>query len=168
MMKELGLADEAAEEAGLEAIRALKNRAVTAEARAATAEGKATKLEAENAAMAASQVEADLVKYGNRFAPEKREQWKAALLANRAAAVELLESIKPATETKSAAGKPIYNRAEAGTPSADALKGDEERAAKATAEAKAYQNRERCSFDAAWQAVKAAKPELFTRTGQTA
>lgn len=52
--------------------------------------------------------------YAGRFKPEARAQWKAQLIANRATALRLLESL--AEPPAPAAGQPVLNRAGGQTP----------------------------------------------------
>jgi len=159
VMTELGLGAEAAEEAVVAAVQALKNRA--------------SALERANAQLLNSQTESDLDRYQDRIKPEKRQEWKQALLVNRAEMLELLEGIRvPAvaqaggTSGQGAAegddALRLHNRARAGTPrDASMLRLHVTRAGQQRAEVLAYQNRHGCPFDMAWRAVKAEKPELF-------
>ena len=129
----LSLAPDASEESVLAATAALKNRAETAEAGLPPLKNRIAELEssvatltqtnkdliAQNAQLLEVQVENDLEKFANRFAEDKREVWKKALLANRADTIVLLETIPaPAAPTAPAAAatKPMHNRAEAKTP----------------------------------------------------
>lgn len=104
----LGLAEDASEDSAVAAIQAIQNRA-------SKAEGQVTTLTTERNTLLGSQVEADLTKYKNRFKQADREKWKSQLIANRAVAIELLESIEEpkASETESVR---ITNRAAAKTP----------------------------------------------------
>lgn len=99
--KKLGLAAEASEEAVLEAIAKLQERA--------------TALESENKEMVANRVEADLVKYADRFTPEAKDTVKAALLRNRAETVALLESVRLPAPAPAKAPL-VLNRGDAKTP----------------------------------------------------
>jgi phage I-like protein len=108
----LGLAAEASEDAILAEVTKLQNRAIDAEKALDPLKNRVTQLETENAAHLEAQVDADLVTYQNRFAPEKRDEWRKALIANRAFAVGLLQSIPAPT----APAAPVLNRASASTP----------------------------------------------------
>ncbi len=129
LMKKLGLADDASEESAVAAVEKITNRASAAETERDT-------LKTQNTELLTAQVESDLEKYKNRFKPEKRDTIKAALIKNRAATVELLESTEApaAAETTTEDPAKITNRAKAKTPeqlAADAkTKKEEERAAK--------------------------------------
>lgn len=94
LLKALGLGEDASEASAVAALKVITNRA--------------THLEAENATLLTAQVDADLQKYSNRFKPEKRETIKKALIANRAAAIDLLEATE-APEVKEPAER-ITNR----------------------------------------------------------
>ena len=159
VMTELGLGAEAAEEAVVAAVQALKNRA--------------SALERANAQLLNSQTESDLDRYQDRIKPEKRQEWKQALLVNRAETLELLEGIRVSTDTRAGGADGsgavegddalrLHNRARAGTPrQSSTLRLSVTRAGQQRAEVVAYQNRHGCPFDIAWRAVKAEKPELF-------
>jgi phage I-like protein len=103
----LALAADATEDVALAQVQALKNRAATADA-----------LKAERDTLLAAQVETDLEKYKNRFKPENREKIKAALIANRATTVELLEATEaPAVVVEETAEqKRLTNRGTAKQP----------------------------------------------------
>jgi len=152
LLKEIGLPADATTEAAVAAVQALKNRA--------------TELEQFNSALLNSQVETDLDQYQDRFRIEARDQWKKALLANRDLALALLKSVVvPLSRTESqgsAVVAPLHNRASAKTPAASApVAANPETAARQRAEVLAYKNRTGCTFDQAWQAVRAERPELF-------
>ncbi len=159
VMTELGLGAESAEEAAVAAVQALKNRV--------------SALERANAQLLNSQTESDLDRYQDRIKPEKRQEWKQALLVNRAETLELLEGIRVPTvapdggraaegPAEAESGLRLHNRALAGTPrDLSTLRLHVTRAGQQRAEVLAYQNRHGCPFDMAWRAVKAEKPELF-------
>jgi hypothetical protein len=154
LLKEIGLPADATTEAAVAAVQALKNRAA--------------ELEQSNSALLNSQVETDLDQYRDRFKTEARGQWKKALLANRDLALGLLDSVVvPPSRTESqgsAVVAPLHNRASSKTPVAGApVVANPETAARQRAEVIAYKNRIGCTFDQAWQAVKADKPELFAK-----
>ncbi len=139
----LGLSAEASEEAALAEVTKLKNRAAAAEAELAPLRNRNAELEASAAELLGAQVEHDLARFAPRFKPEARDKWRAALLANRAGALELLESLAigagpgasasradwtrpgaPVTGVSGGAGRsPIHNRAEAVPPNGDFLAG---------------------------------------------
>lgn len=114
LMKALGLAEDASEDSAVAAVQVITNRATTAE-------GKVTTLTSEREALLSAQVDADLEKYKNRYKPEKREDFKKALIANRAGTLDLLAALaEPAAETTK-----ITNRATAKTPEHSAADGDQ-------------------------------------------
>jgi hypothetical protein len=169
VMSELGLAADASEESALTAVQALKNRAASAESRAA-------ELAKTNALLLEGQVEADLERYKGRYKPAAREKWKAALLANREVALELLEGVpeggvqnaeggmerhRPSPAAHCQPSAPLHNRAVAGHPEFGMRSVECGVAERQRAEVLAYKNRHECTFERAWQAVKAEKPELF-------
>lgn len=154
----LGLAPEAAEEAALAEITKLVNRATSAET-------KITVLEQQNQELLAAQVEADLDRFAERFAPDARDKWKQALLMNRLGTLELLQSLPEPVKSPGAnlrpgsgdAPPPMHNRARAKTPDSPALSLEDSRL-KAVRE---YRLRTGCGFQAAWEAVQTDQPELF-------
>jgi len=176
VMSELGLAADASEERAVAAVQALKNRAASAESRAA-------ELAKTNALLLGGQVEADLERYKGRYKPAAREKWKAALLANREVALELLEGVmecgvrsaecgvrnaecgrerqRSSPAFLGQGGAPLHNRAAAGHPELGLRSGECGAVERQRAEVQAYKNRHGCTFYRAWQAVKAEKPELF-------
>jgi hypothetical protein len=179
VMSELGLAADASEASAMAAVQALKNRAASAESRAA-------ELAKTNALLMEGQVEADLERYKGRYKPAAREKWKAALLANREVALELLEGVmecgmrsaecgvrsaecvrerqRPSPAVHGQPAGPLHNRAAAGHPELGRRSGECGAAERQRAEVLAYRNRHGCTFDRAWQAVKAERPELFAGT----
>jgi len=146
MAAALGLAATASEDAVLAGVTELKNRATT--------------LETENKDLREAQVEADLAKYANRYAPEKKESIKAALIANRKSTIEILEMV-PERAATAPAKAPMHNRATAKAPEKSPAGATGDIYAKQNAEVKAYMNRNNVDFDSAFQAVMAEKPELF-------
>jgi phage I-like protein len=147
LLIELGLDAEATEQAVLAAVRALKNRAV--------------ELEETSARLLSGQVDADLEKHAKRIRPEAREKWRQALLANRAGAIELLESIiAPVSSAETPAGV-VHQRVVAGMPVGSKWASAPPEAERQKIAVLAYKNRHGCSYDQAWQAVKAEHPHLF-------
>lgn len=117
----LGLSPDAAEDAVLAEtlklqkqaglVPALQNRVTELETAHATITNRCNEL-------LGQQVEADLEKFSNRFAADKRDAWKQALLANRSGTLALLESIAApkAEDKKPDAPKPMHNRSAAQPP----------------------------------------------------
>ena len=159
LTEKLGLAAEASEDAILDALTSIMNRATTAESALAGAKASSETLRAENKTLREAQIESDLELHKNRFAPEQRENWKELLALNRESALKALAGLP---ELKPAAGaakeKLVVNRATAKTP-ADHGSGNPGDPLKAAVED--YRVKNRCSFEDAWNAVKREKPELF-------
>ena len=152
----LDLAPEASEEAAVARVEALKSEA----AKAAELKNRVEALARERDLLLEAQVEADLEKYQSRLSPESLPKWKAALLANRAEALELLAGIPEPAEHGGAHNKPpLTNRAVPGTPGG-APQGGDLRALRNRA-VQEFQIINKCGFEQAWNAVRAAKPELF-------
>ena len=149
----LGLSAEASEDAILVEVTKLVNRATEAETALAPLKNRITTLEADNKGLLDGQVEADLEKYSNRFKPATREKLKAQLLANRAATIDLLESLEEINPAGDTTGKaPLTNRAKAtppGTKGAPAKNEEQVRVTALTNRARALQTGGR-SFDDAW------------------
>lgn len=164
VLKLLGLADDASEESAVAAITQIKNRATTAE-------GQVTTLTKQNGELLAAQVESDLEKYKNRFTPATREKWKAALVANRASTLELLEGLTPIADGKGGGDKGrITNRDSAQSPAGDGS-GDETVAQKQAAASRAARivNRahqiakeQKISFSQAYTKAEAEEPPVST------
>ncbi len=155
----LGLSAEASEDAILAEVTKLINRATTAEQAVEPLQTENARLKTEHEALVNAQVETDLETYKNRFKPEAREKWKAALLANRAGALELLDSM-PAAAQASAAQLP--NRASAKTPTGTPSGSDPQaRAQKAAELIEDYRLSNRCSHEVAHNHIRRKHPELF-------
>ncbi len=107
LLKKLGLAEDASEESAVAALQAIQNRGSQVES-----------LTAERDALLTVQVDSDLAKYANRFKAADRDKWRKQLIANRAGAIELLESVEVAAAPAEGARDPerITNRAAARTP----------------------------------------------------
>ncbi len=154
----LDLTPEASEEAAVAKLEKLKSDA----AKAAELKNRVEALTQERDALLATQVEADLEKFKNRLTPESLPKWKTALLANRGVTIVLLEGMAvPAEGT--AHTKPLTNRQPQGTPAswpAGSEKSDDLRTLRNRA-VQEFQAINKCEFEPAWNAVRAAKPELF-------
>jgi phage I-like protein len=147
----LGLGPEAAEEQAVAEITQLKNRLTAAETRIHA-------LTDENNALAALRADADLDRFQNRFASEARGKWRAALLANRQAAIELLESL-PVPASLPGTLAPQHLRAATKTPDIHPL------ANRATEQRRAvleYKTRHQCGWQQAWDDLRSQAPELFS------
>lgn len=167
----LGLSADASEEAALAELTKLQNRATTAEAalepgktRVKELETENTQLKNRNTELLGSVVEQDLEKYSNRFKPEAKDKWKASLLANRAGAIELLESLpEPDTKTgnngaASGENKPLHNRANTKNPAGSpGTTGDKEakRAKAISNRAQSIMNKEGKTAADAWRQAEA-------------
>ena len=164
----LGLAAEASEEAILAEVTKLKNRAESAEQANEPLKNRVKSLETDNTALLTAQIEQDLAKFANRIKADKREGWKAALLANRAATLELLEGIAEPT-TARGADQPLLNRSQAKPPGkggATPPAGDQTRLLNRAVSD--YQAIHKCSYEQAWDVVRREKPELFSDKQGTA
>ncbi len=106
-------------------------------------------------ALLTAQIEADLDSAGLKG--ESREAAKGVLTLNRDQGLKLLKSLAAENSAGRGGYQPIHNRAGATTPPAAAA----ERATRRDAAVQEYRTQNRCSFDQAWQAVRAVKPELF-------
>lgn len=157
LLKKLGLAEDASEESAVAALQAIQNRATTAESSVTT-------LTKDRDALLAAQVESDLDKYAEVIA--NRETMKAQLIANRSVTLAVLDGLKKPESKKQPTT--ITNRGAATTP-AKAAEGDESSLDnKRTAAVAQYRVTNRgCSFQQAWEAVRAEKPELFAEPAAT-
>lgn len=154
----LGLSADAEETNVHAEVTKLLNRAKTAEEAADPLKQRITALETENKTLLDGLVEHDLAKYANRIAPEMKDVIKTALLKNRAETLAILDSVAEAKPEGTPKPSLVINRATAKTPA--------DRGATATPEERVrlvqdYRVRNRCSFEAAWEAVRREKPELF-------
>jgi phage I-like protein len=136
-------AAEAAAKAAAEEKEQLKNRAEQAEAKLAEHERKTLETD----------VEKDLDEFKDRFT--NREEVKAQLLANRAGTRKLLEAMKPIPGLT----EPLRNRKDAKAPEPLV-----DNAAVINRKVQEYRAANRCSFDQAWDAVRASEPELFRKS----
>lgn len=163
----LGLSAEASEDAVLEAVTKLLNRAEQAEAGLEPLNARVKALETENRALLEAQAEADLDKYANRIKPEKRAAWKGALLANRAQALELLEGLpEPEPPKNSPATATVLNRAQTKTPEGKAGVADPAAAALAAKirnRAAQIAKDQNLSFSRAWELAKGEFAEANSR-----
>jgi phage I-like protein len=164
----LGLAAEASEEAVLAAVDSIMNRATKAEAALTPLQNRVTALETDNGALLGDVFE---TKHAARFAPDKKEAAKSEFIKNRAGFEATIGALANAAGADTAKKCPkcgadissmmnrssgnLLNRAEAQTP------GKAEPVNPRAAAVEEYRLKNRCSFEQAWNAVKAAKPELF-------
>lgn len=155
----LDLTPEASEEAAVAKVDALKSDA----AKATELKNRVEALTQERDTLLATQVEADLEKYKDRLSAESLPKWKAALLANRAEALELLEGIpSPVAGAKDNKDKqPLTNRKPEGSPQGWPNGGAGDTRTLRNRAVQEFQAAHKCDFEAAWNAVRAAKPELF-------
>jgi phage I-like protein len=159
IMKLLGLAEDASEASATEAIQKIQNRATKAE-------GDLVTLQTEHTTLLGAQVETDLAKYQNRFKPDQREKFKAALTKNRAGTIELLEALSDPEVDPATGKKRITNRATATPPTGGAAGGEadeKQTAQKITNRANELKAATPArSFDACWQQ---AQQEIATPQG---
>ncbi len=144
ILEALGLAADAGEDAALAAVTELKNRVSKADY---------DELKNRHDALLASQVDADLDAFKEVITD--REAVKAGLLSNREGTLKLLRGIR-----KPEAPKPLHNRNGA-TPPKPIGEKTQPHAQHQRAEVEAYRLKNRCTHEQAWQAVKAAQPDLF-------
>ncbi len=108
---------------------------------------------------ASTEADAIMNRFGDRIPADKRADVKARLIANRADTEAMLELL-PAAIAATATPERIFNRQKAIAPdvvaNSDADKSDAQIACVTQ-----IRNREKCSFDSAWQMAKGEKPELF-------
>lgn len=166
----LGLAAEASEESILTAVTALKNRAEGAETKVTALTGEVTMLTNRVTAQDEELINAEL---DVRNVDEaKRTKLLPVLkpMKNRAERVAFLDEVvgKPEEQTETPgtqSGRPVLNRSQAGTPKPNkggkAAANPQEAAQKIEAEVQEYKLANRCTYDHAWNAVRARKPELF-------
>ena len=155
LLKKLGLADDASEESAVAALQVIQNRASQVEA-----------LTTERDALLGSQVESDLEKYKNRFKAANRDTIKKQLISNRAATIELLESMEAPEATKEETEQTrITNRRTAKTPEQIAAEKksekDEERAGKIANRARQLRSADRKLTLS--QAYEQAEQEIATQ-----
>jgi hypothetical protein len=104
------------------------------------------------AELEAAQIEVDLDAHGLKG--PARDQWKAALTKNREESLALLSTLG----ADGSGYARTHNRAAASTPGGtDKPSADAQRDAAVAA----YRTTNRCTFQQAWDATRAAKPELF-------
>lgn len=151
----LGLAAEASEDAILDAVTKLNNRATAAEKAGQESDKKIVDLQAEIQKNREAQADADLAPIAEKLTEEERKSIRGQLIANREATLPLLRLVVNRGQEKPAQ----TNRAQAKTPQE---KGPEDNAAVVNRSVQEYQDSHPgCTVDRAWRAVRAAKPELF-------
>lgn len=157
----LGLSADASEETMLAELTKLQNRATTAEQALDPLKNRITTLEKSNTELLTAQVETDLAPLKNRLTDDEMKPLREQLIANRAGTLPIVTTmIARLSEDKGT--KPLTNRAQAKTPdNKESAKASEQTRQQDTA-VREYRNRNKCSFEAAWAAVRAEKPELFT------
>jgi phage I-like protein len=163
----LGLSAEASEDAISAEVEKLLNRAKSAEAELAPLRTERDELKNRNTELEGEQVETELA--GRSLPAEKVAKLRPVLLPmkNRADRVAFLdEVIGKQGATASIGTKPnvFHNRQAAGTPTVDhtgAEVNGQAQAAKAEAEVQSYKLANRCTYDQAYNQVRAQKPELF-------
>ena len=141
----LGLAAEADENALLARVEQLKNRVAELE------QANRTLLEAEFD-----------TRFAHRVKPEARPRVKEQFLANRAGTLLILEGLADPPHPNPAAPPPdgsAFDRHHARHPGAP-LAQTQPRELR-NREVEAFRQAHRCDYDTAWNAVRAAKPELF-------
>lgn len=153
----LDLTPEASEEAAVAKVEALKSDA----AKATELKNRVEALTQERDALLGVQIEADLEKYKNRLSAESLPKWKAALLANRAEALALLEGIPSPAAEANKTKQPLTNRKPEGSPQGWPNGGAGDTRTLRNRAVQEFQAANKCDFEAAWNAVRAAKPELF-------
>jgi phage I-like protein len=153
--QKLGLSADAAEEVVLAEVVKLQNRAETAEKEVTPLKNRAAALEGENKMLLAAQADVDLAPLKDKLSEEEIKPLREQLLANRAATLPIVKTI---TEKIVKAPAAMFNRAGAKTPGGDKA---DERIVKQAVAVRDYQIKNRCSYQAAWDAVRAAQPDLF-------
>ena len=167
----LGLAAEASEDSVLTAVTALKNRATGAESNIVALTTERDELRNRVTVQDEEQIEQE---FDARNVEEgKRTKLKPVLAAmkNRAERVAFLDEVigepEAAADSETVttqSGKPVLNRTAAKTPKSGkgaAPVNEQELAQKMNAEVQEYKLANRCSYDHAFNAVRAKKPELF-------
>lgn len=167
----LGLTAEASEDAIVEQITKLQNRVTSAEAKVSGLETENTELKNRVAEQDSEQIEAELDARNVEEKTRARLRPVLATMKNREERTEFLDDVigeagddqEPDVHTRS--GKPVLNRADAGTPKskgkATAKKSDEEMAQEQTAAVQDYALKNRCKWEQAYNAVRMTRPELF-------
>ena len=148
--EKLGLPADANEEQILAAIAGMQSELDTLKKKAAEA-------------AAESEAEAILNRNASRIADGTREQWKAGLITNREATEKILVALPEKTILATAEPARIFNREAARTPETQAgQSADESKTARLQAETvAAIRNRDKSSFQQAWETARREKPELF-------
>jgi phage I-like protein len=104
-----------------------------------------------------AQVEADLDRFESEGVIKNRASVKKLLLANREDTIAMLEELKPSAQEAPAR---VFNRSTAKAPEVD-LDQLKTQADQQEAAVQDYKIKNRCGYEAAFDAVKREKPELF-------
>ena len=153
----LGLSADASEKAVLEEVTKLQNRVKTAEEAVTPLKNRVAALEGENKTLLTAQVDFDLAPLKDKLSEEDLAPLREQLLTNRAATLPI---VKTMTEKIFKAPAAMFNRAGAKTPGTG-HKDHDERIAKQVVAVQQYKLANRCSYSAAWNAVRANNPALF-------
>lgn len=153
---ELRLNPDASEEAILGAVRAVLNRATSAESTVTTLTTENARIKTDLQTFQTERIEADLKPIVNRAKPEDIERFRKLLGADRASALPILESFE---KTLPAGTKVILNRNQARTPAEATASGDKVKAQQVAVST--YMASNRVDFETAWNAVRLQQPELF-------
>lgn len=159
----LGLAAEASEQAVLEAVTNVMNRATEAEGKIVPLQERIKTLEAEQVRNREAQADADLAPFKDKLSEEDRKLIRAQLIANREATLPLLKLALPAESAAprtDAAPKLVVNRGTAKTPADPVVT----QATTLNREVRSYQDAHKCSYERAFNAVRESKPELFSQS----
>ena len=143
----LGLAADATDKDALAAVTALKNRAESAEA--------------ERDTLREAQVATDLKRFENRIGKDAMPFWKSSLIENRDETIKALEALPEPKGTVIPPTGPILNRAAAATPAGTLANRANSKAGQIEKEVRIIMNRDKTSYDRAFDVVLRDKPELF-------
>jgi phage I-like protein len=154
----LGLSADASETAVLAEVTKLKNRAQTAEDALTPLKNRVKELETSNGELLNAQVDADISPLKGKMPDDQLASLRTAMLANRATLLPIVSTMVETLKSDKS-GKALFNRGSAKVP--DGQKTDDSRIQNQAAAVREYQIKNRCTYDDAWKAVRAQKPELF-------
>lgn len=115
------------------------------------------KVEGMDQAVKASAADAVLNRMGDRVPASVRPQWREQLIANRVSTEKLMEASFPEAKTT-----PIHNRSAATPkPVEQSLNDATDKANQQESLTQTIKNRDKCSYEAAFEQARREKPELF-------
>jgi hypothetical protein len=157
----LGLQADASEDAIRTAVDAVITERDTLKAEVGPMKNRLAESETEAKRLREVQATTDLEPYKDQIPEAARGHWREQLMLNREATLATLATLKPSGGAPAGGTKVLANR---GTPGAEAQSDAKDPAAAFLQRVNEYKLANRCTYDAAFNAVRSAEPKLFAAT----